>query len=134
MAIKRISHIAIAVNDIEAQIRYYRDVLGLDLVGRETVVDQGVEVAILAVGESRIELLQPIEADSPVGRFLKTRGEGLHHVAFAVDDIAQTLDDIDQQGVRLVDRKAKPGAHGAMIAFAHPKSTGGVLMEFCQEQ
>ncbi len=128
----RIDHLGLAVESLEEASRLYRDVLGLECNGTEDVVDQRVRVALFQVGEVRIELLEPTDADSPIARFLEKRGPGLHHVAYLVDDLTATLAALKSAGVRLIDDAPRPGAHGMQIAFAHPKSTGGVLTEFCQ--
>jgi methylmalonyl-CoA/ethylmalonyl-CoA epimerase len=130
--IEKLSHIGIAVRDLEAQIAYYRDVLGLELIGREEVAEQQVRTAAFAVGETTIELLEPLSAASPIARFLDRRGEGVHHIAFAVRELTQALDALRAKGVQLVDQQPRAGAYGARIAFAHPRSTGGVLTELCQ--
>ena len=134
MKIENISHVAIAVRDLEAQIAIYRDVLGLELVSLEQVDDQGVKAAMFQCGQVRIELLEPLGDDTPVGRFIEKRGEGIHHIAYRVQDLEGTLGELSERGLRLIDTAPRPGAHGAQIAFVHPKSTGGVLTEFCQEE
>ncbi len=131
MAIKKIAHIAIAVHDLAEQIRHYRDVLGLELVGEEVVEDQGVRVAFLRVGESTIELLQPLNDASPVAKFLAKRGQGIHHIAFDVDNLAKSLSEMREKEIRLIDENPRAGGHGSQIAFLHPKSTHGVLTELC---
>lgn len=134
MKIENISHVAIAVRDLEAQIALYRDVLGLEMVSREQVDDQGVNAAMFQCGEVRIELLEPLGPDTPVGRFIAKRGEGIHHIAYRVADLPASLAELAERGLRLVDDKPRSGAHGAQIAFIHPKSTGRVLIELCQEE
>jgi methylmalonyl-CoA/ethylmalonyl-CoA epimerase len=128
----KINHIGIAVKNLEASMPLYRDVLGMTFEGTEEVTDQRVRVAFFAVGESRIELLEPTTPDSPVARFLEKNGEGVHHVAYQVDDVAVALDGLRAAGVRLIDEQPRRGAHGTQIAFLHPKATGGVLTELCQ--
>lgn len=128
----KINHIGIAVKSIEAATPLYRDVLGMHFEGTEVVAEQKVKVAFFAVGESRIELLEPIADDSPVARFIEKNGEGIHHLAYEVDDVVATLAMLKTQGVRLVDEVPRSGAHGTRIAFLHPKATGGVLTELCQ--
>jgi methylmalonyl-CoA/ethylmalonyl-CoA epimerase len=132
MLSKKINHIGIAVKSIETAASLYRDVLGMTYEGSEEVTDQKVRVAFFAVGESRIELLEPTSADSPVAKFLEKNGEGIHHIAYEVEDIAAALDRLRQENVRLVDEIPRCGAHGPRIAFLHPKATGGVLTELCQ--
>jgi methylmalonyl-CoA/ethylmalonyl-CoA epimerase len=128
----KINHIGIAVKNLETSMTLYRDVLGMSFEGTEEVTDQRVRVAFFSVGESRIELLEPTTPDSPVARFLEKNGEGVHHVAYQVDDIAAALDVLRRTGVRLIDEQPRRGAHGTQIAFLHPKATGGVLTELCQ--
>lgn len=129
---KKINHIGIAVRSIEAALPLYRDVLGMEYEGSEEVADQKVKVAFLATGESRIELLEPTSPDSPVAKFLEKNGEGIHHIAYEVDDLEATLAELKKQEIRLVDQEPRSGAHGTRIAFLHPKATGGVLTELCQ--
>jgi methylmalonyl-CoA/ethylmalonyl-CoA epimerase len=130
--VKKINHLGIAVRSIEAALPYYRDVLGMCQEGTEEVPEQKVRVAFLRVGESRIELLEPTSHDSPVARFLEKNGEGLHHVAYEVEDLPEALADLKAQDVRLIDETPRRGAHGTRIAFLHPKATGGILTELCQ--
>ena len=130
--IRRIDHLGIAVKDLESALGLWRDHLGLEVTFTEVVESQKVKVAALAVGESRIELLEPTDPESPVARFIEGRGEGVHHVALAVDDIGLALQEARAAGLRLIDESPRRGAGGALIAFLHPKSTGGVLVELCQ--
>lgn len=132
MSIRKISHIGIAVRDLDQQIAFYRDVLGLELKGIEEIQDQGVRVAMLGVGESNIELLQPLSEDSPVAKFLDRRGEGIHHLAYEVEGIEETLKQVAEKGTELIDPKPRLGAHDQRIAFLHPRSTFGVLTELCE--
>lgn len=127
-----INHIGIAVKSLEAALPFYRDVLGMPFEGVEEVAEQKVKVAFLGVGESRIELLEPTSPDSPVAKFLEKNGEGIHHIAYQVDDIVETLSRLKASGVRLIDENPRHGAHHSLIAFLHPKATGGVLTEICQ--
>ena len=129
---EKINHIGIAVNSLDASIPFYRDVLGMAFEGTEEVADQKVKVAFLAVGESRIELLEPTASESPIARFLEKNGEGIHHLAYQVDDLEATLTRLKSEGVRLVDEVPRAGAHGTRIAFLHPKASGGVLTELCE--
>ncbi|MBU0638176.1 MAG: methylmalonyl-CoA epimerase [Planctomycetes bacterium] len=129
----RIDHLGIAVNSIAEASCFYRDALGLTCGEGQVVPEQKVRVQFFQLGEVRIELLEPTAADSPIARFLAQRGPGLHHIAYHVDDLPATLAALKAAGVRLIDEKPRAGAHGMKIAFAHPKSTGGVLSEFCQE-
>ena len=130
--LKKISHIGIAVTSIEEATPFYRDVLGMEFEGTEVVAEQKVKVAFFVVGESRIELLEPTEPDSPVAKFLDKNGPGVHHIAYEVADLAQRLADLKAEGVRLIDDNPRGGAHGTRIAFMHPKASGGVLTELCE--
>ncbi|NCO52795.1 MAG: methylmalonyl-CoA epimerase [Deltaproteobacteria bacterium] len=130
---KKINHIGIAVKNIEAALPFYRDILGMKFEGTEEVAEQKVRVAFLQVGESRIELLEPTAPDSPVAKFLEKTGEGIHHLAYEVDDLEASLADLRQKGMRLIDETPRFGAHGAKIAFLHPRASGGVLTELCQQ-
>ncbi|MEW9031951.1 MAG: methylmalonyl-CoA epimerase [Planifilum fimeticola] len=129
---KKISHIGVAVRDLEAALPLYTEVLGLSLEGVETVPSEGVKVAFLRIGETRIELLEPLGPDSPIASFLEKRGEGIHHIALEVAGIEQRLKLLSEKGVRLIHERPKRGAHGNRIAFLHPKATGGVLYELCE--
>ena len=129
---EKINHIGIAVKNLENAIPLYRDQLGMEFEGTEEVAEQKVKVAFLKIGESRIELLEPTAPDSPVAKFLEKNGEGIHHMAYEVADIEATLAELKQKEVRLIDEKPRHGAHGSLIAFLHPKATGGVLTEICQ--
>jgi methylmalonyl-CoA epimerase len=127
-----IDHVGVAVEDIDAALALYQESLELSLVHRETVTEQGVEAALLDVGESHVELLRPLGPDTPVGKFLARRGPGLHHVAYRVQDIEQTLSALTQAGMRLIDERPRIGIRGAQVAFVHPGSTDGVLTEIVQ--
>ena len=127
--IKRIDHIAIAVNDIDDVARFYTDTLKLDLSGVEVVTGQKAKVGFLKIGESNIELVQPASDDSPLVKFLETRGPGIHHICFEVEDIQKEVEELKKQGVRMIDETPRPGAHNTRVAFIHPKSSGGVLIE-----
>ena len=129
---KKINHIGVAVKSIDASAPFYRDVLGMVFEGTEVVAEQKVKVAFFSVGESRVELLEPTADDSPVAKFLEKNGEGTHHIAYEVDDLAATLAKLKAAGVRLIDEVPRCGAHGTRIAFLHPKASGGVLTELCQ--
>lgn len=130
--LKKISHIGIAVNSLAEAIPFYRDNLGMALQGVEEVAEQKVKVAMLAIGESKIELLEPTAPDSPVARFLEKNGAGVHHLAYEVEDIEAAIARLEREGARMIDRAPRNGAHGARIAFIHPKSSHGVLTELCQ--
>src|SRR5215468_9418382 len=125
----KIDHLGIAVRSIGDSLGFYRDALGIEPAGTETVEDQGVTVALLPVGESRIELLQPVSDDSPVARFIAKRGEGLHHVCYEVTDLAARLKEFSARGVRVLDGYPRRGAEGKLVAFLHPASANGVLVE-----
>jgi methylmalonyl-CoA/ethylmalonyl-CoA epimerase len=129
----KIDHLGIAVRSISDSLAFYRDALGLVLAGTERVEDQGVEVALLPVGESRIELLEPFSEETPVGRFIAKRGEGLHHICYEVEDLSGRLDDLRARGVRVLDGYPRRGAEGKLVAFLHPSSAGGVLIELVEK-
>ena len=131
--IKKVSHIAIAVPDIEEAAEFYTEKLGLAVSGREVVAGAKVKVGFIPVGETRIELLQPDSPDSPITKFLETRGPGLQHICFEVDDVAAELKRLDAAGVKLIDKVPHAGAHGTMVGFIHPSATGGVLVELSQQ-
>jgi methylmalonyl-CoA epimerase len=125
----RIDHIGLAVADLDAAIELHTGPYGMSLVHRETVIDQGVEAALLDVGEGHVELLAPLGEDTPVGRFLASRGPGLHHVAYRVDDVAVALRELRDAGLRLIDETPRTGIRGSRVAFLHPATAGGVLTE-----
>jgi len=127
-----IDHVGIAVEDIDAALALYRESLGLELVHRETVSEQGVEAALLDIGDAHVELLAPLSPETPVGKFLARRGPGLHHVAYRVEDIDRTLGELSAAGMRLIDERPRTGIRGSRVAFVHPASTGGVLTEIVQ--
>jgi len=129
---EKIDHIGIAVKDLEKAMSFYRDQIGLECKGTEVVEEQKVKVAFFPVGESKIELLESTEPDGPVGKFVEKKGEGVHHLSFRVTNIEEKLQQLKEQGVALIDEKPRYGAGGARIAFLHPKSTGGVLVELCE--
>ena len=133
MGVEKIDHIGIAVKSIEESLPYYQDVLGMEYFGSEEVVEQKVRVAFLKIGESKFELLEPTSDDSPVAKFIEKRGGGIHHVAVRVDSIEEALEKHREMGSRLIDNEPRTGAHNMRIAFVHPKSTSGVLLELCQE-
>ena len=128
----RIDHIGVAVEDLDAAIALHEGTYGMPLVHRETVGEQGVEAALLDVGDSHVELLAPLSADTPVGRFLAKRGPGLHHVAYRVEDVEAALRALRDQGMRLIDEQARTGIRGSRVAFLHPAASGGVLTEIVQ--
>ncbi len=130
--IQKINHIGIAVKSLEAQIPFYRDVLGLELIGIEEVADQQVKTAMFKVGEVHIELLEPLSEESPIAKFMAKKGEGMHHIAYQSEDIQMELAQLQEKEIQLIDRQPRAGAHGTQIAFIHPKSSGKVLTEICQ--
>jgi methylmalonyl-CoA/ethylmalonyl-CoA epimerase len=127
-----IDHVGIAVDDIDAALPLYRNSLAMPLVHRETVAEQGVEAALLDVGNGHVELLQPLGPETAVGKFLASRGPGLHHVAYRVEDVERTLTALAAAGLRLIDEHPRVGIRGSRVAFVHPASTGGVLTEIVQ--
>jgi methylmalonyl-CoA/ethylmalonyl-CoA epimerase len=128
----KINHIGIAVKSLEESIPFYRDQLSMAFAGIEEVVEQKVRVAMLQVGESKIELLEPTSDDSPVAKFIEKNGPGIHHLAYEVADIEAAIARLMAEGARMIDERPRNGAHGARIAFVHPKSSNGVLTELCQ--
>ena len=128
----RIDHVGVAVEDLDAAIHLYAEVLGMPLVHREVVEEQGVEAVLLDVGESHVELLSSLGPDTPVGKFLAKKGPGLHHVAYGVADIDATLDALKAAGTRLIDETPRIGIRNSRVAFVHPAATGGVLTEIVQ--
>ncbi len=131
---KKVSHIGVAVKDLEASIPFYRDMLNMEFEGTEVVEEQKVKVAFLVTGETRIELLEATAEDSPIAKFIEKKGEGVHHVAYEVADIEAAIADLMAKGIRMIDEKPRLGAHKNLIAFIHPKASGGVLTEICQPQ
>jgi methylmalonyl-CoA/ethylmalonyl-CoA epimerase len=129
----KIDHLGIAVKSIGDSLRFYRQVLGIEPCGMGSVDDQGVQVALLPIGESRIELLEPTSEDTPVGRFLAKRGEGLHHICYEVDDLNSKLDELSSRGIRVLDGYPRRGAEGKLVAFLHPSEANGVLVELVQK-
>ena len=132
MMLGAIDHTGIAVSDIDAALQFYRDVLGLELVHRETIATQGVEAVLFDVGDSHVELITPLSPDGAVARFLQRRGPGLHHVAYRVDDIDAALASLSAAGVRLIDQRPRIGIRNSRVAFLHPAATGGVLTEIVE--
>ena len=129
----KIEHVAVAVADLDAAIALYRDVWGLEVSHRERVEDQGVEEAMVKIGESYIQLLGATGPDTTVGKFLERRGEGLHHIAYEVDDLEGALAELKEQGVALIDESPRRGGRGHMVAFVHPKGNRGLLVELIQK-
>ena len=129
----QIDHVGIAVADLEAAVERYRTTLGLEPAHRERMQDQGVEEVLFEVGSSFVQLLGALGPDTPVGRFLHKRGEGVHHIAYRVDSVVEALDRLRAEGVRLIDETPRRGSRGTTVAFVHPKDMGGVLVELVQE-
>src|SRR6185503_13745614 len=128
----KIDHIGIATNGIGDAVEFWRDVLGLDVGEIEEVSEQRVRVCMLSIGESRVELLEPASATSPITKFLEKRGQGIHHIAISVDDIRARLAELKAKGATLIDEEPRTGSGGCLVAFIHPSSTGGVLLELVQ--
>ena len=134
MNLTHIEHLGIAVKSLEEAIPYYENVLGLKCYAIEEVTDQKVKTAFFMIGQTKLELLEPTCPESTIAGFIEKRGEGIHHLAFATDDVAACLAEAEEKGVRLIDKAPRPGAEQMMIAFIHPKSTKGVLTEFCMKK
>lgn len=133
MNISHIEHIGIAVKSLEHAIPYYENVLGLECYAIEEVQDQKVKTAFFQVGETKIELLEATDSESPIAKFIEKRGEGVHHIAFCVNSVTKGLEKMEAAGINLIDKKPRKGAEGLNIAFLHPKSTQGVLTELCEK-
>lgn len=132
MAVSRIDHIGIAVESLEKTIPFYRDVLELELLSIEAVPSQKVRVAIFAIGDSRIELLEPTSHESPIAKAIEKRGQGVHHIAYAVDNASAEIESFIEKGIRMIDTTPRVGAGGSKIAFVHPSDSGKVLTELCE--
>jgi methylmalonyl-CoA/ethylmalonyl-CoA epimerase len=133
MNISHIEHIGIAVSNLDEAISYYTNVLGLECYAVEEVKDQKVKTAFFKVGDTKIELLESTDPEGPIGKFIEKKGQGVHHIAFAVEKVDEALTSVEQKGVQLIDKSARKGAEGLNIGFLHPKSTLGVLTEFCSK-
>lgn len=134
MNISHIEHLGIAVKSLDEAIPYYENILGMKCYSIEEVADQKVKTAFFKVGQTKLELLEPTSDESPIAKFIEKRSEGIHHLAFAVEDgVANALVEMEGKGVRLIDKAPRKGAEGLNIAFIHPKSTHGVLTEFCEK-
>ncbi|MEH7222888.1 methylmalonyl-CoA epimerase [Bacillus sp. JJ1566] len=131
--IKKIDHIGIAVSSIENSLPFYTNILNLQVEGIEEVESEKVRVAFIKIGESKLELLEPLSADSPIAKFIEKRGEGIHHIALGVSSIEERIQEIKEHGIRMLADEPKLGAGGAKIAFMHPKSTGSILYELCEK-
>lgn len=134
MNISHIEHIGIAVNSLEEAIPYYENMLGLKCYAIEEVAEQKVKTAFFMVGETKIELLESTSPDGPVGKFIEKKGQGVHHLAFAVDNVNDSLNELGEKGVQLIDKTSRKGAEGLNIGFLHPKATMGVLTEICGKE
>ena len=132
--VKKVDHIGIAVKSIDETLKFYKEVLGLQLEGVEVVEEQKVKVAFLPIGDTEIELLESTDPEGPVAKFIEKKGEGIQHIAFRVENIEKALEQMREKGIRLIDEKPRYGAGGAKIAFLHPKSTYGVLVELCERE
>lgn len=132
MKVKKIDHIGIAVKNIEESLKFYKDTLGIECTEIEEVAEQKVKVAFLPIGDTELELLESTDKEGPIARFIEKKGEGMQHIAFQVDNIEEAIKDMIDKGVRMIDEKPRYGAGGAKIAFCHPKSTGGVLVELSE--
>ncbi|MBM6617375.1 methylmalonyl-CoA epimerase [Bacillus suaedaesalsae] len=132
--IKKVDHIGIAVRSIEDSLDFYVSTLKLELLGIEEVESENVRVAFIKAGETKLELLQPTSPNSAVAKFIEKKGEGIHHVALGVSSIEERIQELKENGIQMINETSKPGAGGAQIAFMHPKSTGGVLLELCEKK
>lgn len=131
---KKIDHIGVAVKNLKESLHIFEDILGMKCTGEEVVKEQNVRTAFLPIGESEIELLESTSPDGNIARYIEKRGEGIHHIAFEVHNLESMLETLQKKGVRLIDQKPRYGAGGARIAFLHPKSTNGILIELCEHQ
>ena len=130
--VNKVDHIGIAVKNLDEAVKFYEDVLGIKCISQEVVEEQKVKVAFLPTGDTEIELLESTEEDGPIAKHIERRGEGVQHIAYRVDDIEKAIAECKEKGIRMIDEKPRYGAGGAKIAFLHPKSTFGVLIELCQ--
>ncbi len=132
--VNKVDHIGIAVNNLNETLKFYEEILGIKCVSTEVVEEQKVKVAFLPIGDTEVELLESTEKDGPIAKFIEKRGEGIQHIAYRVDNIEKAIDELKEKGIRLIDEKPRYGAGGAKIAFLHPKSTFGVLIELCERE
>ena len=132
--VKKVDHIGIAVKNLEEALEFYENTLGIKCVETEVVEEQKVKVAFLPIGDTEVELLESTEEDGPIAKFIEKRGEGIQHIAYRVDNIEEAIVELQAKGIRLIDEKPRYGAGGAKIAFLHPKSTFGVLIELCERE
>jgi len=133
MNVSHIEHIGIAVKNLDESIKYYENILGLKCYSIEEVHDQKVKTAFFLVGQTKIELLESTDPEGPIAKFIEKKGEGIHHIAFATENLNDSLKEIESKGIQLIDKVGRKGAEGLNIAFLHPKSTGGVLTELCEK-
>jgi len=132
--VKKIDHIGIAVKSIEESLKLYEETLGMELAGTEVVEEQKVKTAFLPIGDTEIELLESTDPEGPIGRYIEKRGEGVQHIAYRVENVEEAIKEMMDKGIRMIDEKPRYGAGGAKIAFCHPKSTNGVLIELCERK
>lgn len=132
--VNKVDHIGVAVSNLEESIKFYEEILGLKLNGTEVVEEQKVKVAFMPIGDTEIELLEATSPDSAIAKFVEAKGQGVQHIAFRVENIEKALEEMKAKGIRLIDEKPRYGAGGARIAFLHPKSTKGVLIELCERK
>ncbi len=130
----KVDHIGIAVKNLDETLQFYEDVLGLTCTGKEEVSEQKVRVAFLPIGDSEVELLESTDPEGPIAKYIDKKGEGIQHLAFRVDNIEEAIEAMKEKGIRMIDEKPRYGAGGAKIAFCHPKSTGGVLIELSERE
>jgi methylmalonyl-CoA/ethylmalonyl-CoA epimerase len=133
MKLSHIEHIGIAVKSIEESRKYYEDILGLKCYAIEEVPDQNVKTAFFMIGQTKLELLESTDPEGPIGKFIEKKGEGIHHIAIAAENLRDSLNELKEKDIKLIDEKPRKGAEGLNIAFLHPKSTGGVLIELCEK-
>ena len=134
MELTHIEHIGIAVKNLEESIKFYESVLGLKCYSIEEVKDQKVRTAFFKIGQTKIELLESTEQDGPIAKFIEKKGEGIHHIAYSVNNLIEALKEVESKGIQLIDKEPKPGTEGLNIAFLHPKSANGVLIELCEKK
>lgn len=132
--VTKVDHVGIAVSNLDEAVKLYKEVLGIELHGSEVVEEQKVKVAFLPVGDTEIELLESTSPEGPIAKFIEAKGQGIQHIAFRVENIEAALEEMRSKGMRLIDEKSRYGAGGARIAFLHPKSTNGVLIELCERK
>lgn len=130
--VQKVDHIGIAVKNLDETLKFYEDVLGLKCAGSEVVEEQKVKVAFLPIGDTEVELLESTEEDGPIAKYVEKKGEGIQHIAYRVANIEEAIEEMKSKGIRMIDEKPRYGAGGAKIAFLHPKSTHGVLIELCE--